>query len=63
MIDQLDAVSDYSGRMPLSFSAIDELVRQAITLQNVQMLLAVFESPVCLRPRDPVHGQLSAAED
>jgi hypothetical protein len=39
LIDQLDAVSQYSGRMPHSFSAVDELVRQAHLLGNVRVLL------------------------
>lgn len=39
LIDQLDAVSQYSGRMPHSFSAVDELVRQAHLLGNVRVVL------------------------
>lgn len=39
LIDQLDAVSEYSGRMPQSFSAVDELVREADKLGNVRVLL------------------------
>jgi hypothetical protein len=39
LIDQLDAVSQYSGRMPQSFSAVDEIVRQASLLGNVLVVL------------------------
>ena len=40
MIDQLDAVSSLSGRMPESFEAVAALIREAQTYPNMRILLA-----------------------
>jgi hypothetical protein len=41
VIDQLDAVSNYSGRMPTVYEAVDEALTQARLLGNVRVILAV----------------------
>jgi hypothetical protein len=41
VIDQLDAVSNYSGRMPDAYEAVDEVLNQARLLGNVRVILAV----------------------
>lgn len=41
VIDQLDAVSNYSGRMPTVYEAVDEALSQARLLGNVRVVLAV----------------------
>ncbi|GAA1000485.1 ATP-binding protein [Subtercola frigoramans] len=41
VIDQLDAVSNYSGRMPAVYEAVDEALTQARLLGNVRVILAV----------------------
>jgi len=41
LVDQLDAVSEYSGRMADSFEAVDDLLRQAESALNVRIVLAV----------------------
>jgi len=41
LIDQLDAVSNYSGRMPAVYEAVDEALAQARLLGNVRVILAV----------------------
>ncbi|MBQ1089658.1 hypothetical protein [Streptomyces sp. B93] len=40
VIDQLDAVSKASGRMPRTFDAVDDLVREASAFPNMRVLLA-----------------------
>jgi hypothetical protein len=39
VIDQLDAISVFSGRMPESFDAVDEVLAEARNLPNVRVLL------------------------
>jgi hypothetical protein len=41
VIDQLDAVSNYSGRMPSVYEAVDDALTQARLLGNVRVILAV----------------------
>jgi hypothetical protein len=41
LVDQLDAVSTYSGRLPESFDAITELLEQARLVPSMKVLLAV----------------------
>lgn len=41
VIDQLDAVSSYSGRMPTVYEAVDDALSQARLLGNVRVILAV----------------------
>lgn len=41
VVDQLDAVSNYSGRMPDSYEAVAELLDQTVSLPNVKVVLAV----------------------
>ncbi|MEU5880067.1 NB-ARC domain-containing protein [Spirillospora sp. NPDC047279] len=41
LVDQLDAVSLYSGRMPDSFDAVAELLGQVAALRNIKVVLAV----------------------
>jgi hypothetical protein len=41
IIDQLDAVSNYSGRMPAVYEAVDDAINQARLLGNVRVILAV----------------------
>ena len=43
VVDQLDAVSLASGRMPQSFDVIRELIEEALTLQGVKVVLACRE--------------------
>ncbi|TQN31112.1 hypothetical protein FHX37_1002 [Haloactinospora alba] len=40
VIDQLDAVSKISGRMPRMFDVVDDLVREAAAFPNMRVLLA-----------------------
>ncbi|MGH3319504.1 MAG: NB-ARC domain-containing protein [Streptosporangiaceae bacterium] len=40
LVDQLDAVSTYSGRMPDSYDAVVELLDQTASLPNVKVVLA-----------------------
>ncbi|MDQ3318859.1 MAG: hypothetical protein M3515_01145 [Actinomycetota bacterium] len=40
VVDQLDAVSRASGRMPLTFDAVAELVREAAAFPSMRVLLA-----------------------
>ncbi|MBF4571259.1 hypothetical protein ITJ64_01880 [Herbiconiux sp. VKM Ac-1786] len=41
LVDQLDAVSTYSGRMPDTFDAVSDLIHQSRALRHVKLLLAV----------------------
>lgn len=41
LVDQLDAVSTYSGRMPDSYDAVAELLDQVASLPNIKVVLAV----------------------
>ncbi|MDT3443598.1 hypothetical protein [Pseudofrankia sp. BMG5.37] len=41
LVDQLDAVSEYSGRMADSFEAVAEIVDQAEAAPNIKVILAV----------------------
>jgi hypothetical protein len=41
IIDQLDAVSTYSGRIPDGFDAIEEILDEIATAQNIKVLLVV----------------------
>lgn len=41
IVDQLDAVSSYSGRMPAVFDAVDDALNQARLLGNVRVVLVV----------------------
>jgi hypothetical protein len=40
VIDQLDAVSEASGRMPERFSVVAELVSEALSLKNIRVIMA-----------------------
>ncbi|MGK5552716.1 hypothetical protein ACSNOI_13975 [Actinomadura kijaniata] len=40
IIDQLDAVSELSGRMPERFSVIDDLIREALAFPSMRIVLA-----------------------
>ena len=40
VIDQLDAVSRTSGRMPLTFDAVADLLREATAFPNIRILIA-----------------------
>lgn len=51
VIDQLDAVSDYSGRMPMVYEAVDEALTQARLLGNVRVVLAVRSIDLAEDPR------------
>jgi hypothetical protein len=51
VIDQLDAVSSYSGRMPSVFEAVDEALTQARLIGNVKVILAVREIDLREDPR------------
>jgi hypothetical protein len=41
LVDQLDAVSTYSGRMQDSYTAVAELLEQTSTLPNIKVMLVV----------------------
>lgn len=41
LVDQLDAVSTYSGRMPDSYEAVAELLDQVASLPNIKVVLVV----------------------
>ena len=41
LVDQLDAVSTYAGRIPESFDAVTELLEQARLIPNLKILLVV----------------------
>lgn len=51
VIDQLDAVSAYSGRMPAVFDAVNEALNQARVLGNVRVVLAVRDVDLREDPR------------
>ena len=51
VIDQLDAVSTYSGRMPDNFEAVDEAVSEARGVENVKVLLVVRSVDLEADPR------------
>lgn len=51
VIDQLDAISSYSGRMPDVYEAVDEALTQARLLGNVQVVLAVRAIDLAEDPR------------
>ena len=51
VIDQLDAVSTYSGRMPDNFEAVDEAVSEALGVENVKVLLVVRSVDLEADPR------------
>ncbi len=40
VVDQLDAVSTYSGRMPTAYEAVDEMLGELSSASNVKVLLA-----------------------
>lgn len=41
LVDQLDAVSTYSGRMPASFQAVSDILQQVEPMPNVKIVLVV----------------------
>jgi len=51
VVDQLDAVSTYSGRSPEVFSAVEELLRQTRIVENVTLILAARSIDVAEDPR------------
>jgi hypothetical protein len=51
LVDQLDAVSTYGGRMPDSFDAVAELVDQTAPLPNVKVVLVVRTIDLTADPR------------
>lgn len=62
VIDQLDAVSLASGRMPLSFDAIADTIREAYAFPNMRVLLACrkFDVENDHSIRELVKGERSA---
>lgn len=51
LVDQLDAVSSYAGRMPGSFDAVQDLLDQASTLPTLKVLLVVRTVDLTQDPR------------
>ena len=51
LVDQLDAVSTYSGRMPDSYDAVTELLEQIGSLPNVKVVLVVRTTDLTTDPR------------
>lgn len=51
VIDQLDAVSTYSGRIPDSYEAVDEVVAQAIKHRGMKVVLVVRTADLSADPR------------
>jgi len=51
LVDQLDAVSTYSGRMPDSYEAVAELLDQAASLPNLKVVLVVRTADLTADPR------------
>lgn len=51
LIDQLDAVSTYSGRMPDSYDAVAELLDQTASMPNIKVLLVVRTVDLTADPR------------
>lgn len=54
VVDQLDAVSEFSGRMPDSYDAVEDVLDEAARTQNLKVLLVVrtvdLENDQRLRP-------------
>lgn len=51
LVDQLDAVSTYSGRLPDSYDAVAELLQQAVQVSNVKIVLVVRTVDLQADPR------------
>ncbi|MGH3873108.1 MAG: hypothetical protein ACRDSR_16645 [Pseudonocardiaceae bacterium] len=51
LVDQLDAVSTYSGRMPDSYDAVAELLDQTTSMPNLKVLLVVRTVDLTADPR------------
>ncbi|WP_216216905.1 NACHT domain-containing protein [Amycolatopsis aidingensis] len=51
VVDQLDAVSTYSGRIPDSYEAVDEMVAQAGTHKEMKIVLVVRSADLSADPR------------
>lgn len=51
LVDQLDAVSTYSGRMPDSYDGVAELLEQAASLPNIWVVLVVRTVDLAADPR------------
>lgn len=51
LVDQLDAVSTYSGRLPDSYDAVAELIEQALMVPNVKIVLVVRTVDLQADPR------------
>ncbi len=51
VVDQLDAVSTYSGRMPDAYEAVDEMLSELSTAPNVKVLLAARTIDIDQDPR------------
>jgi hypothetical protein len=51
LVDQLDAVSTYSGRLPDSYDAVAELLEQATAAPNVKIVLVVRTVDLQADPR------------
>lgn len=64
VIDQLDAVSELSGRVPESFEAVDEILEEVRDYPNIKVLLACRTVDLNRDPRlrSLMHGDNSAAK-
>ncbi|MFE1318349.1 hypothetical protein [Kitasatospora phosalacinea] len=51
VVDQLDAVSTYSGRMPDAYEAVDEMLSELSAASNVKVLLAARTIDIDKDPR------------
>lgn len=51
LVDQLDAVSTYSGRMPDNYDAVMELLEQTASLPNIKIVLVVRTVDLTADPR------------
>lgn len=51
LVDQLDAVSTYGGRMPDSYEAVAELLDQCASLPNIKVVLVVRTVDLSADPR------------
>jgi hypothetical protein len=51
LVDQLDAVSSYSGRLPDSYDAVTELLEQAVVVPNLKIVLVVRTVDLQADPR------------
>ncbi|MFB9907592.1 hypothetical protein [Allokutzneria oryzae] len=60
VVDQLDAVSQYSGRIPDSYDAVAEILEQAEALPHLKVVLAVRTADL---HADPRMGWLLADEE